>query len=400
MLLAVGLFRVIAKGERIAGGINRLDKIMIALGGWLFFSSFFHDGIEGSGPIYILGYLFNLLLTYFLIRTWTRTPGEVEELIKFIAILLVPVALAMMLENATGKNLFSIFGGVPENSLIREGRLRSQGPFRHPILAGTVGGTCVALFVGIFKTNRRIAIIGIISGVAMVFASASSGPVLSLMISIGAMVMWKFKFLVRTMVVAGVGLYLLLMLLMDRPPYYLISMIDISGGSTGWHRSFLIDQTFRHFSEWWLFGTDRTRHWMPDQGAITPSHTDITNYYITFGVMGGVVAMILVVYALCIGFRWVCAYQESRQASVGNNGFMIWALGASLFSHSVSSISVAYFDQSVLFFWLNLAAISSTYSTTLEEDDEGGEEEFDESGDLGIQQEAGMRMEYSNFYRA
>jgi hypothetical protein len=381
MLMAVGLLRILVKGETIVGGFNKIDKIMIALAAWLFFASFFHDGIEGSGPIYILGFLFNLLLTYFLIRIWTRTPDEVEELIKIIAILLVPVAVAMMVEVATAKNLFAIFGGVPENSQIREGKLRAQGPFRHPILAGTVGGTCVALFIGIFRTNRKIAILGIVSGVAIVFASASSGPVMSLLISIGAMVMWKFKYLVRPMVMAGLGLYFVLMLVMERPPYYLISKIDITGGSTGWHRSFLIEQTFKHLSEWWLFGTDRTRHWMPSQGAITPHHTDITNYYIVFGVMGGLVAMLLVVYAIIVGIRWVCAYQEEPVAAVGNNGFMVWGFGAALFSHAVSSISVAYFDQSVIFFWMTLAAISSVYSTIGETESEWDGETIENDAD-------------------
>ena len=118
MLMAVGLLRVIVKGEKIAGSLNKIDKIVIALGVWLFFASFFHDGIEGSGPIFILGFLFNLLLTYFLIRVWTRTPEEVEELVIIIAILLVPVALAMILEKVTAKNLFSVFGGVP-GTLVR-----------------------------------------------------------------------------------------------------------------------------------------------------------------------------------------------------------------------------------------------------------------------------------------
>lgn len=380
MLMAVGLFRVIAKGERIAGSINKMDKVVIALGAWLLFASFFHTGLDGSGPIFILGLLFNLLLTYFLIRVWTRTPDELEELVKIIAILLVPVAIAMILEKVTSKNLFSIFGGVPENVLIREGKLRAQGPFKHPILAGTVGGTCIPLFIGIYRQHKTVAMIGIVSGLAMVVASASSGPVMSFLVSIFALMLWKIKHLVRAMVGIGVAVYLLLMVLMERPPYYLISKIDISGGSTGWHRSFLIEQTFKHLPEWWLFGTDRTRHWMPNQGiAHSVNHTDITNYYINFGVMGGLAAMLLLVWAIIIAFRWVCAYQHEPSSFRNNNGFLVWAFGAALFSHAVSSISVAYFDQSVLFFWLCLASISSVYSTMVEDDGEGFSEEDEEA---------------------
>lgn len=43
MLLAVGLFRIIVKGEGIAGGINAIDKLMLALCGWLLAASFFHE---------------------------------------------------------------------------------------------------------------------------------------------------------------------------------------------------------------------------------------------------------------------------------------------------------------------------------------------------------------------
>jgi len=40
-------------------------------------------------------------------------------------------------------------------------------------------------------------------------------------------------------------------------------------------------------------------------------------------------------------------------------------MGSALFSHVVTGISVAYFDQSVFFYWLNVAVISSMYSSVL-----------------------------------
>jgi hypothetical protein len=158
-------------------------------------------------------------------------------------------------------------------------------------------------------------------------------------------------------------LYVGLMLVMTKPPYYLISRIDISGGSTGWHRAFLIEQTFSYLSEWWLFGTDETRHWMPDQGiAMDPHHTDITNYYIGFGVTGGLPAMLVVIWILLVAFRWVGQIHDTRLAEWPSQSFMIWCFGACLFSHAVTSISVAYFDQAMLYFWLSVAVISSIYS--------------------------------------
>lgn len=363
MMMVVGLVRSIFKKEKIEGGLNKIDKLIIFLSGWLFFSSFFHNGLDSSGPVYIGGFIFNLLSIYFLIRIWTQDSENFSEQVRIIALMLIPLALAMLIEKMTSKNMFSIFGGVPITSLIREGKVRAQGPFRHPILAGTVGGTCVPMFVGIFKQNKLVAGLGIIASVIIIFSSSSSGPVMSFFLGVGAMVMWKFRNFTRMILNIVFLVYLILSLVMKNPPYYLISKIDISGGSTGWHRAILIDKTFSHLSEWWLFGTDQTRDWMPNQGiGASVNHTDITNYYISFGIMGGVLAIILFVYIIIYAFQWVGFLINSSNHSNRKN-FMVWAFGAGLFSHVATGISVSYFDQSMLFYWFNIALISSIYSS-------------------------------------
>jgi hypothetical protein len=45
--------------------------------------------------------------------------------------------------------------------------------------------------------------------------------------------------------------------------------------------------------------------------------------------------------------------------------FVVWSLGASLFVHAVNCISVSYFDQSFIFLYLALAAISSAWSEAM-----------------------------------
>ena len=103
---------------------------------------------------------------------------------------------------------------------------------------------------------------------------------------------------------------------------------------------------------------------MPNQGtASLPNHTDITNYYIGFGVVAGLPAMIILIMMLRVAFGWVGNLQG---AEIGDaDKFSIWCLGCGLFSHAITSISVAYFDQSLIFFWLHLAIISSLYSDSL-----------------------------------
>jgi hypothetical protein len=362
MLLLVGILRVAIKRESIRGGLNLIDKLMITWSAWVIFAGIFHNP-ERAGVIYSAGGVFNIAVVYFLARTWCSNLEELMKVIKVLALLLVPIAAEMLMEKVTGKNLFSIFGGVPENSLIREGKLRAQGPFLHPILAGTVGATCFPLFIAIRERYRLQATIGLVASIVITIASASSGPVMSLLAASFALGMWRFRQYTRHALIAAVGVYIILMFTMSTPPYFLISRIDISGGSTGWHRSFLIQQTFNHFSEWWLFGTDETRHWMPNQGfAGDPHHTDVTNYYIGFGVLAGFPAMMLVLSMMGVAFAWVGKSRKLFEEVKPAHAFMIWAYGACLFSHTVTGISVAYFDQSAIFFWLSVAVISSTYS--------------------------------------
>jgi len=378
LLLLVGVLRVIVKQERLPGGLNTIDKLMIAWGLWTVFCSLFHDA-KREGPVYASGMVFNQALPYFLIRIWCTDIEEVGDVIRIIALLLVPLAGEMLAEKLTGKNIFSVFGKVSFNVLIRDGKLRAQGPFGTPILAGTLGATCIPLFIGILKRHRTEAILGIAAGIFIVFSSASSGPVMSLMAGAGALMLWKWKSGVGILRKGLVVMYVLLSFVMAKPPYYLISRIDLSGGSTGWHRSFLIDRTILFFNEWWLFGTDKTRHWMPFQGiGADPNHTDITNYYIAFGVSSGLLGLGLVIWMMVMAYRWAGKVHDMRIDTRPDDSFMIWCMGASLFAHTVTGISVSYFDQTMLYFWLSVAVISSIYSVIQLEPATSGREDFED----------------------
>lgn len=363
LLLVLGLVRVVLCGERIEGGLLLIDKLMGAWAVWMIFAGFAHEWKPGSGPVFAIGTVFDQVQIYALIRIWCRDLGELGGVLKVLGILLVPIACAMLIEKVTARNSFAVFGGVPFETLMREGRLRAQASFRHPILAGTVGATVFPLMVALWRTSPMSALIGMAACVTMVFASASSGPVMSLIFGLVGLALWRWRWCVRPLLWCGAATYVVLALVMARPPYYLISRIDISGGSTGYHRAMLIEQTFKHLGEWWLFGTDRTRHWMPLQGAISPEHTDVTNYYIAHGVQGGLPAMLLVIAMLVVAFRWVGAALREAEHVAPGWAFPIWCLGCGLLAHATTSISVAYFDQSMLFIWLNVAVIASTYAS-------------------------------------
>ncbi|RJQ27413.1 hypothetical protein C4565_05190 [Candidatus Parcubacteria bacterium] len=361
VLVAVGVIRIVIRRELLSGGLNGIDWLMAAWGGWALCSSAFHE-IPIDTLIYHLGQVYNAIGIYFLIRCFCQSQEDVIRIVPITAILLVPVALEMLNEQLSHWNLFSVFGGVSEIPAIRNGRLRSQGPFGHAILAGTVGAVCAPLMIGIWRRNPLMAKTGLVACLMMVVTSASSGPLMSLIFSAFALILWRWRHLTRQMRIGAALGYILLALVMKAPPYYLIARIDLAGGSTGWHRARLIQSAFEHLGEWWLAGTDYTRHWMPTGVSWSPNHADITSQYIAYGVLGGLPLMLLFIAAVCVAFQYVgkCVVMHAHDDVV--EGKFVWAFGASLFANAASCVSVSYFDQSFIFLFLNLAAIGSIYS--------------------------------------
>jgi hypothetical protein len=265
----------------------------------------------------------------------------------------------MLFEQATHRNLFAVFGGVDETPAIRNDRLRSQGPYAHAILAGTVGAVCAPLMIGIWRKHPLAAKTGLAACLLMVVTSASSGPLSSLILSAFALVLWRWRHLTRQLRIAAVVGYILLDLVMKAPAYYLIARIDLVGGSAGWHRAALIEASIKHLGDWWFAGTDYTRDWMPYGVTWSEDHSDITNYYLGLGVKGGLPLMLLFMLILWTGFRNVGHTLRWQAGSPVEDQFFVWSLGASLFAHATTAISVAYFDQSVVFIYLTLALTTS-----------------------------------------
>lgn len=360
LLLVVGLGRIVMRGEGIEGGVNTIDKLLLAFFGWLFFASFFHEkGADDAGPKFIIGQVAEIGIGYLLVRCYCRTLDELYSIVAALAFLLVPVALEMVYEEFTGKNLFfALFGGDSDAVVVRDGELRARGAFRHAILAGTVGAGLIPLMLAMWRSNPVAAATGLAACLTMVIACSSSGPVLSLLVGLMAMGLWWFRPWMNLLRWSIPVCYLILELVMKQPAYFIIAKLSI-GSSTGWHRSKLIDAAVKHLNEWWLFGTDYTRGWMPTGLPGKTQHTDITNYFLGFGVKGGLLAVLLIAAIIWVAFKWVGNILDARPDLEERDHFMIWCMGASLFSHVATSISVAYYDQSYVFFWFSIASIAS-----------------------------------------
>lgn len=363
-LIMAGFVRVMVRCERPSAGGSGLDWILAAWAIVALLSGFFREE-QKEALIFRLGLVYNVLGIYFLIRCFCKTIDDLSRLIKLTALVLVPVALEMVNEIVSGRNLFGALGGGQEWVVVRDSRVRARGPFAHPIFAGTVGAICLPLMVGLWRRHRRYAVLGVTACLLMVITSNSSGPLMSAMFSVFGLVLWHWRHLTRRLRVAAVIGYVLLDIVMKAPAYYLIARIDLTGGSTGWHRARLIESSLEHLDEWWLVGTDYTRHWMPTGVSWSPNHTDITNYYLKMGVMGGLPLMLLLITAYGVGFSYIGRCLRLHGETGSNDKFLVWCLGVGLFSHAASSISVSYFDQSYLFLYLTLGIIASLYRASL-----------------------------------
>lgn len=363
ILLAVGWIRVIIHRDITPSNLNVLDKVIIWWGIIALITGFLLD--IGTAELENLqhrsGQVYTVLGLYFLFKFYINDTSDIRRIIKILSILIIPLALIFLIEKASGKNLFFIFGGVPESTFIREGRLRCQGPFAHPILAGTLGATLMPLFVMLWfeKGKQKIlSLMGIASATVIMITSASSGPLLAYLSALVALCAWPLRNRMR-IIRWGILLSLIaLHIIMKAPVWYLIARISNITGGTGWGRSELIDIAILHFNEWWMIGTTKTAHWDPVGVLPNIDMMDITNHYILEGVYGGLGRMIIFIMIIVFGFRGIGNIMNSLKNETISVQFLPWAMGASLFAHATSFISVAYFDQLIVVLYLLFAMIS------------------------------------------
>jgi hypothetical protein len=363
LLIFVGMCRLMSRGEGRGFRLTGMDKLLIA---WTLVTVV--CGVIRGPKAETFGNAYDVLGTYFLFRVWMEDAEDSIAHLRVLAVAVLLVAVCMSQELVTHRNLFSVFGGVPDTTFERDGRFRCQGPFRHPILAGTFAATLFPLMVGLWfqdRSDRKRALVGLIACGFCTYATASSGPLMTFMAAIIGFGLWPMRYRMRLIRRGLLATLIGLALVMNAPIWYLIARLSDLTGGTGWHRSYLIDQAVKHFNEWWLVGSSYTAHWAEDQYtvlAVDPDNMDITNHYIAQGLQGGLLGLGLFIAII------VCGFKNVGSVVTGRNGIfhepkVWWLFGVSLCSHCVAFISVSYFDQ-IQVFWFWLLAVLATLQVT------------------------------------
>ncbi len=357
VLSLVGLIRVFLRSEMHS--IRSVDYKIYIFAAILLLSSIFHDPI-GATLIRRAGLVIDLIGTYTFFRSWLTSWNDLELLYKYYLILLYPLLVFMFVEHTKGINLFNHIGGVSLVPAIRDGVFRAQGPFAHSILAGTYAASCIPMAIAINHKNRTIVNrLFFPVCIIIIILTVSSGPVVTASASLTAVLLWRWakhtKRIVNYVILILLGLHII----MKAPVWFLIARIDIIGSSTSYYRAKLIDSAINHISEWWIGGTDYTRHWMVTGVTWSSKHADITNHYILLGVLGGLPLLVVFLLIIRTSFLKISSNMALYSSSQANYRFMLWCLGAALFSHLVSMLSVSYFDQSIGIFYSLIAITHS-----------------------------------------
>lgn len=357
LLLLAYVARVLVRREWTSVRWTKVDSAVMAWCGLGFLGYVIRRG-DLSGLIYKSGATYDALGLYWVCRVYIRNLADVRRTVAFLGFLGITISFFFLLEKTTGRNAFSMFGGVPEFTKVREGRLRCQGAYEHPILAGTNWSALLPLFLTALPSTR-LRIGATAATLAIVIACASSTPLLGVAAGICLWALYPARRFSPQAIAAAVAAGFVIHFAREAPVWQLIAKASIVGGSTGYHRYALVNAFILRWQEWFVVGTSSTAHW----GYFL---FDLANQYVKEGVVGGFAAFAAFLSALGLGFS------QLWKASLSFRGTSLdrrtaWGLVAALGAFSVMfiGISITHSNQVMLtfMFLLSSAATASLHSS-------------------------------------
>lgn len=332
-----GMLRLVLRNE-LSVRANKQDFIFSM---WNLYGFFAYVALwaSSSALFYQLGVLVDYAFIYVVFRNYLRSMRDVQLCFEWLVYCTIALTPFVIYEHTQNVNPFYIFGR--DATSFREGRVRCSAAFSHAILLGSFSASILPLALALKSSarsiSRKIAMsLGIVCSIYLTIASASSGPIIALAAGLFLYLLFKQRKYLGLTTLSMVGLAVVLHLVMDKPVWHLISRIDIAGGSTGYHRYFLIDRTIANFSEWALIGVKGVAHWGVHAG-------DVTSMYIYQAVTGGLATFALFVWLMIrtVHTIWLCSLNFPTHGS----RIFAWAAVCFAMTHAVSFMSVAYFGQ-------------------------------------------------------
>jgi len=180
IMVLFGITRIALRREYVGFIWKPLDTVVVL---WFVSYSLIFIVQQGTAAAVVnrLGQAFDAVGVFFVFRCLVRDWNDVDRMILACLWISIPVAALFLLEHRTARNMFSVFGGVPEITVLRQGRLRCQGAFSHPIIAGCFWASVMPFFAAQWwrSGNGKVwACVGLITASVIVICCASSTPIL------------------------------------------------------------------------------------------------------------------------------------------------------------------------------------------------------------------------------
>jgi len=348
LLVGAGVLRILLRAEQRRLSLNTIDRLLLM---WVFCGAavYIIQWKNTEAVINRAGFLFDAVGLYWLFRQNIRSGSDVKRMFRLFAFCAIISLPFILLEWSTGSNPFVIFGRVVTS--VRGERFRCQGAFPHSIMMGLFWAVLAPMFVALARTEKSKILYwaAFISSLAIVIVSASSSPLLVLLLALAAFYAFNWRRHSASIAWAIVAVTAALHIVMNAPVWHLIARVNIVGGSTGWHRYNLIDKAIRNFNEWMVLGCRSTKHW--GFGL-----EDVTNQYVLEGVRGG--AITLLIFLIMIYATLKLLVNSSLRYRGRREQLLIWGLVSMMIAHCVGFIGASYFGQISVLWYMTLAAAS------------------------------------------
>ena len=303
-----------------------------------------------------LGESADMLMMYAIGRAAIRSLDDVSSMVMGLLVVTIPIAIGLAIEKSTGRNYFSVLGGVPEFTAMRFGKLRAQAAFDHPITAGCWFAASIPLFLAArrsFKSESLgliVAWVGVILAVVCVVATSSSTPMGAALVSGVAILLFRYRLHFRTALpYVGITCVFLHFLTKSGLHGIVYTRFSFVTGSTGYHRYALVDAAIRNINQWFLIGSGSTYSWGWGMD-------DVTHQYVSACVRGGILMLVVLVGTLVISFKNAGELMRSPDRRVAWVGY---CFGVSIFVHAVAFMGVSYFGQVYLITYITFGGLES-----------------------------------------
>ena len=370
IMLIFAVVRMLIRGEFSSLKLSAVDCLILA---YAFFKMAVYtlQWQTVAAFIFQAGQSYDVFGFYFFFRCLVRSFADLRGLAFNLALIAVPVSIAFFIESQTGTNMFAALGGVPFMTEVREGKIRCQGAFPHAIMAGVYFASNIPLIAARWFDNSQsklMTIFGAGCSFLIVLMTNSSTSVMAFLFAVVGISLFPLRKKMRQIRWCILFALILAQFTLKGGAIYLVSRVNILGGSTGWQRSYLMDRCIVYFPEWAILGTRDSKHWAAgEMGGLGLG--DVNNQYILEGIRGGLVTMVLFVAVIALTYRNIGRMLRSREVvDSRSKTIYIYSLGVILLVHTASFFSVSYFGQTLMLIWLVVAVTAGLSQTIISQD--------------------------------